>query len=108
MTEIVTGLRQLLDLKRIQQVNSQNAVIIRDTPDKLAIAEKIIHRARQRKTRSRDTGRGAPGTPRSRPRIGACSGRSAAISFVNSRFVLLFLHANKLPLNKLLLAADYT
>src|SRR5258706_16082652 len=34
MTEIVTGLRQLLDLKRIQQVNSQNAVIIRDTPDK--------------------------------------------------------------------------
>jgi general secretion pathway protein D len=43
MSEIVTGLRQLLDLKRIQQVNSQNAVIIRDTPDKLAIAEKIIH-----------------------------------------------------------------
>jgi general secretion pathway protein D len=43
MTEIVTSLRQLLDLKRIQQVNSQNAVLIRDTPDKLAIAEKIIH-----------------------------------------------------------------
>jgi general secretion pathway protein D len=42
LTEIVTGLRQLLDLKRIQQLNSQNAIIIRDTPDKLAIAEKMI------------------------------------------------------------------
>src|SRR5208282_3670307 len=30
LTEIQTGLRQLLDLKRIQQVNSQNAIIIRD------------------------------------------------------------------------------
>lgn len=42
LTEIVTGLRQLLDLKRIQQLNSQNAVIIKDTPDKLALIEKII------------------------------------------------------------------
>ncbi len=29
LTEIVTGLRQLLDLKRIQQLNSQNAIIVR-------------------------------------------------------------------------------
>jgi len=42
LTEITTGLRQLLDLKRIQQVNSQNAIVIRDTPDKLLLAEKII------------------------------------------------------------------
>jgi general secretion pathway protein D len=42
LTEITTGLRQLLDLKRIQQVNSQNAIIIRDTPDKLMLADKII------------------------------------------------------------------
>jgi len=42
LTEIVTGLRQLLDLKRLQQLNAQNAIIIRDTPDKLAIAEKMI------------------------------------------------------------------
>jgi general secretion pathway protein D len=42
LTEIVTGLRQLLELKRIQQLNSQNAIIVRDTPDKLQIAEKII------------------------------------------------------------------
>jgi general secretion pathway protein D len=42
LTEIVTGLRQLLDLKRIQQLNAQNAIIMRDTPDKLAIAEKML------------------------------------------------------------------
>ncbi|MGH9705395.1 MAG: cohesin domain-containing protein, partial [Candidatus Acidiferrales bacterium] len=42
LTEIVTGLRQLLDLHRIQQVNSQNAIVIRETPDKLALAAKII------------------------------------------------------------------
>src|ERR1700694_3572531 len=42
LTEIVIGLRQLLDLKRIQQLNAQNAIIVRDTPDKLAIARKMI------------------------------------------------------------------
>jgi len=41
ITEIVTGLRQLLDLRRVQPVNSQNAIVIRDTPDKLALASKI-------------------------------------------------------------------
>jgi general secretion pathway protein D len=42
MTEIVTGLRQLLDLRRVQPINAQNAIVIRDTPDKVALAEKII------------------------------------------------------------------
>jgi len=42
LTEIVTGLRELLDLRRIQQVSAQNAIVIRDTPDKLALASKII------------------------------------------------------------------
>ncbi|HYT24653.1 MAG TPA: type II and III secretion system protein [Candidatus Polarisedimenticolia bacterium] len=42
LTEIVTGLRQLLDLRRITQLNSQNAIIVRDTPDKLMLAEKMI------------------------------------------------------------------
>jgi general secretion pathway protein D len=42
LTEVTTGLRQLLDLKRITQVNAQNAIVIRDTPDKIALAEKII------------------------------------------------------------------
>ena len=42
ITEIVTGLRQLLDFKRIQQVNAQNAIVVRDTPDKILLASKII------------------------------------------------------------------
>jgi general secretion pathway protein D len=42
LTEIVNGLRQLLDLHRLQQVNAQNAIVIRDTPDKLELAGKII------------------------------------------------------------------
>jgi general secretion pathway protein D len=42
LTEIVTGVRQLLDLKRITQVNAQNAIIVRDTPDKLQLMEKIV------------------------------------------------------------------
>lgn len=42
LTEIVTGLRQLLDLKRVQQLNSQNAIIVRDTPDKVLLAGKMI------------------------------------------------------------------
>jgi general secretion pathway protein D len=42
LTEVVTGLRQLLDLRRVQQVNAQNAIVIRDTPDKLALAARII------------------------------------------------------------------
>jgi general secretion pathway protein D len=42
LTEVVNGLRQLLDLHRVQQVNAQNAIVVRDTPDKLALAAKII------------------------------------------------------------------
>ena len=41
LTEIVTGLRQVLNLTKVQQLNSQNAIIVRDTPDKLAIARKV-------------------------------------------------------------------
>ncbi len=42
LTELVTGLRQMFDLRRIQQINSQNAIIIRDTPDKIALIDKVI------------------------------------------------------------------
>ena len=42
ITEIVTGLRQLLDLKRVQQVNSQNAIVVRDTEDKVLLAGRIL------------------------------------------------------------------
>jgi len=43
LTEIVNGLRQLLDLRRVQQFNAQNAIILRDTPDKVMLAEKIVN-----------------------------------------------------------------
>lgn len=43
LTEVVTGLRQLLDLRRVTQVNADNAIVVRDTPDKLILAAKIIH-----------------------------------------------------------------
>ena len=42
LTEIVTGLRALFDLRKVQAVGSQNAIVIRDTPDKLSLVEKVI------------------------------------------------------------------
>ena len=43
LQDITTVLRQVLELQKMQQVNSQNAIIIRDTPDKVAMAEKLIN-----------------------------------------------------------------
>ena len=43
LTEIVTGLRSLLDIKRIQQLNSQNAIVVRATPDQMALVKKVIN-----------------------------------------------------------------
>ncbi len=43
LTEIITSIRQLLDLRRVQQINAQNAIVIRDTPDRVMLAEKIIN-----------------------------------------------------------------
>ena len=42
LTEVVTAIRTLLETRRIQQINSMNAIILRDTPDKVALAGKII------------------------------------------------------------------
>lgn len=42
LADLITSLRALLDLHRIQQINSINAIIIRDTPDKVMLAGKII------------------------------------------------------------------
>ena len=42
LNEIVQTLRTLLDIKRITPSTTNNAIIIRDTPDKVAVAEKII------------------------------------------------------------------
>jgi general secretion pathway protein D len=43
LTEIITSIRQLLDLRRVQQINAQNAIVIRDTPDRVMLAGKIIN-----------------------------------------------------------------
>ena len=42
LTEVANLLRTVLEIQRIQQVNAQNAIVIRSTPDKLMLAEKII------------------------------------------------------------------
>jgi general secretion pathway protein D len=42
LQEVVNTLRQILELQKISQVNAQSAIIVRDTPDKVALAEKII------------------------------------------------------------------
>src|SRR6202163_3209134 len=42
ITEIITSIRQLLDLRRVQQINAQNAIVIRDTPDRVMLAGKLI------------------------------------------------------------------
>ena len=42
ITEAITAIRTLLNMRFIAQSTSMNAIILRDTPDKVAIAEKII------------------------------------------------------------------
>jgi general secretion pathway protein D len=42
ITEAITALRTLLNMRYLAQSTSMNAIIIRDTPDRIAIAEKII------------------------------------------------------------------
>jgi general secretion pathway protein D len=42
MTEAITALRTLLNMRYLAQSTSMNAIIVRDTADRIAIAEKII------------------------------------------------------------------
>ena len=42
MSEIVTSLRTLLNLRYVATTSATNALLIRDTPNRLAIAEKLI------------------------------------------------------------------
>jgi general secretion pathway protein D len=42
LQEVVNTLRQILELQKIQQINAQSAIVIRGTPDQVALAEKII------------------------------------------------------------------
>ena len=43
ITEAITALRTILNMRYITQITTSNAIIIRDTPDKIAIAEKILN-----------------------------------------------------------------
>jgi general secretion pathway protein D len=42
LTEAANIIRQVLDITKLQQVNSENALVMRATPDKLILAKKII------------------------------------------------------------------
>ncbi len=50
LNEVVQTLRTLLDIKRITPSTANNAIIIRDTPDKVAVAEKVIRDIDQAKS----------------------------------------------------------
>jgi general secretion pathway protein D len=42
LQDIVNAIRAVLDVQRVQQLLSQNAVIVRGTPDQIALAEKLV------------------------------------------------------------------
>src|SRR5207245_11446318 len=42
ITEAITALRTLLNMRYLAQSTSMNAIVVRDTADRIAIAEKII------------------------------------------------------------------
>jgi len=109
MTEIVTGLRQLLDLKRIQQVNSQNALLIRDTPDKLAIVEKIIRELDKAKPEVVIQVEVLQARHDRVHELGITPDSTATLTFINpDSSSSSSSNANKVPLNKLLSGGDYS
>jgi general secretion pathway protein D len=42
LQDAVNTVRQILDVQRIQQVTTQNAIVVRGTPDQIAMAEKLL------------------------------------------------------------------
>ncbi len=42
LQDIVNAMRTLLEVSRIQQLQSQNAIIVRGTPDQIALAQKLV------------------------------------------------------------------
>jgi general secretion pathway protein D len=42
LTEMTTGLQQMLELRHVQPLPRDNAILIRDTPDKILLASKLI------------------------------------------------------------------
>ncbi|MGZ4787268.1 MAG: type II and III secretion system protein, partial [Terriglobales bacterium] len=43
LQDAVNTIRQILDVSRIQQIASQSAIVVRGTPDQIAMAEKILN-----------------------------------------------------------------
>jgi general secretion pathway protein D len=111
LTEIANGLRQVLNLTKVQQLNSQNAIIVRDTPDKLAIARKLL----------KDIDKAKPevviqvevlsaNTDRLRD-LGVLPGQSASIAFTPPGSTSSSSSSNTptgIPLNAGISSADYT
>jgi general secretion pathway protein D len=42
LQDVVNAMRTLLEVQRIQQLPSQNAIIVRGTPDQIALAQKLV------------------------------------------------------------------
>src|ERR1700733_8091178 len=42
LQEVVNAIRSVLDVQRVQQLLSQNAVVVRGTPDQIALAQKLV------------------------------------------------------------------
>jgi general secretion pathway protein D len=42
LQDVVNAMRTLLEVQRIQQLQSQNAIIVRGTPDQIALAQKFV------------------------------------------------------------------
>ncbi|HWR16509.1 MAG TPA: cohesin domain-containing protein [Terriglobales bacterium] len=42
LQDAVNTVRQILDVQRIQQITTQNAIVVRGTPDQIAMAEKLL------------------------------------------------------------------
>src|ERR1700741_2781679 len=42
LQDVVNAIRAVLDVQRVQQLLSQNALVVRGTPDQIALAEKLV------------------------------------------------------------------
>jgi general secretion pathway protein D len=42
LQEVQNALRQILELSRVQTLNSQSAIVVRGTPDQMALAQKLV------------------------------------------------------------------
>ncbi|HKI24963.1 MAG TPA: cohesin domain-containing protein [Candidatus Sulfotelmatobacter sp.] len=42
LQDVVNAIRAVLDVQRVQQLLSQNAIVVRGTPDQIALAEKLV------------------------------------------------------------------